>query len=72
MRRDMKITKIQLKQIIQEELNNLDIDSDDLIKLLGDIDGWIIRSGTKITKEHIRCSKKLRVIGDCNEKEKIY
>ena len=39
-----------------EVLNNPDIDSDDLIKLLGDIDGWIIRSGTKITKEHIGCS----------------
>ena len=46
-----------------EVLNKPGIDSDKLMNILPDIDGWIIRSGTKINKEHLEHSKKLRVIG---------
>ena len=36
---------------------------DELSVLLPDIDGWIIRSGTKITSNLIKNSKKLQIIG---------
>ena len=36
---------------------------DDLLSIISDIDGWIIRSGTKIQKNHILKAKKLQVIG---------
>ena len=36
---------------------------DELSVLLPDIDGWIIRSGTKITSDLIKNSKKLQIIG---------
>ena len=46
-----------------EVINKPDIDLDELMRILPDIDGWIIRSGTKINKNHLDASKKLRVIG---------
>ena len=39
------------------------ISLDELSVLLPDIDGWIIRSGTKITSDLIKNSKKLQIIG---------
>ena len=36
---------------------------DELLSLVGNIDGWIIRSGTKVDKELISQAKKLQVIG---------
>ena len=36
---------------------------DDIALVLNDIDGWIIRSGTKILEEHILKAKKLQIIG---------
>jgi len=36
---------------------------DDIFTILDDIDGWIIRSGTTILKEHILKAKKLQIIG---------
>ena len=36
---------------------------DDISLVLNDIDGWIIRSGTTILKEHILKAKKLQIIG---------
>jgi D-3-phosphoglycerate dehydrogenase len=36
---------------------------DELKKICGDYDGWVIRSGTKITAELIDAAKKLKVIG---------
>ena len=38
--------------------------NDDQIKnTLSTIDGWLIRSGTKITEDHLLLAKKLQVIG---------
>jgi D-3-phosphoglycerate dehydrogenase / 2-oxoglutarate reductase len=36
---------------------------DELKKICGEYDGWVIRSGTKITAELIEAAKKLKVIG---------
>jgi D-3-phosphoglycerate dehydrogenase len=36
---------------------------DDLKKIVADYDGWVIRSGTKITAELIQAAKNLKVIG---------
>lgn len=36
---------------------------DELKKICGDYDGWVIRSGTKITAELIEAAKNLKVIG---------
>lgn len=36
---------------------------DDIALVLNNIDGWIIRSGTKILEEHILKAKKLQIIG---------
>ena len=36
---------------------------DELTSLVSDIDGWIVRSGTKILKENFQDAKKLQVIG---------
>ena len=36
---------------------------DDIFTILDDIDGWIIRSGTTILKNHILKAKKLQIIG---------
>ena len=36
---------------------------DELMKICGDYDGWVIRSGTKITAELIAAAKNLKVIG---------
>src|SRR5262245_20788739 len=37
--------------------------ADELKKICSDYDGWVIRSGTKITSELIEAAKKLKVIG---------
>src|SRR4030067_3829909 len=36
---------------------------DELKKICADYDGWVIRSGTKITAELIEAAKNLKVIG---------
>ena len=36
---------------------------DELFLLVSDIDGWIIRSGTKVTKDLIENARKLQIIG---------
>jgi D-3-phosphoglycerate dehydrogenase len=41
----------------------LGLKPDDLKKICGDYDGWVIRSGTKITAELIEAAKNLKVIG---------
>ncbi len=46
-----------------EVINKPGVDLDQLKSILPDIDGWIIRSGTKINKTHLDHAKKLRVIG---------
>ena len=40
-----------------------DLVDDELSALISNIEGWIIRSGTTITKEHIKDAKKLQIIG---------
>jgi len=39
------------------------IPKDELLKIIGDFDGLIVRSGTKVTKEVIEAGKRLKVIG---------
>ena len=39
------------------------LSADELFSLVGEIDGWIIRSGTKVTKDLIADAKKLQIIG---------
>ena len=54
-----------------EKLRDADLDviykpspsSDALFILVSDIDGWIIRSGTRVTKDLIENAKKLQIIG---------
>ena len=46
-----------------EIINRPDISEDELESILPNINGWIIRSGTKIAEKHIREAKKLSVIG---------
>ena len=41
----------------------LGLKPDELKKICGDYDGWVIRSGTKITTELIEAAKNLKVIG---------
>ena len=53
----------KLKDSGFEVLYKPDISEDELHSVLSDIDGWIIRSGTKITKEFIEDAKKLQIIG---------
>ena len=52
-----------LKEAGFEVLLKPSISSDELQSFIGEIDGWIIRSGTKITKEFIADAKKLQIIG---------
>jgi D-3-phosphoglycerate dehydrogenase / 2-oxoglutarate reductase len=39
------------------------IPQDELIKIIGEYEGIIIRSGTKVTKEVIEAGRKLKVVG---------
>src|SRR4026208_822215 len=41
----------------------LGLKPDDLKKICADYDGWVIRSGTRITAELVDAAKKLKVIG---------
>ena len=48
--------------------NNCDIidcvnDKNKIDKIISEIDGWIIRSGTKISSDNIKMANKLQVIG---------
>ncbi len=52
-----------LKESTFEVIYKPDDSIDDISLVLNDIDGWIIRSGTKILKEHILKAKKLQIIG---------
>ncbi len=53
----------KLKNAGFEVIYKPDISSDELLSFVSQIDGWIIRSGTKITKELIEDAKKLQIIG---------
>jgi len=53
----------KLKDAGIEVLYKPESSSDEIRSMLSDIDGWIIRSGTKINKEFIQDSKKLQIIG---------
>ena len=46
-----------------EVVYKLDLTTDELLIVCKDIDGWIIRSGTKISKDNITNSNKLQIIG---------
>ena len=52
-----------LKESGFEILLKPNITSDELQTFVSEIDGWIIRSGTKITKELIKDAKQLQIIG---------
>ena len=52
-----------LKESGFEILLKPNISSDELQSLIGNIDGWIIRSGTKISKDFINDAKQLQIIG---------
>ncbi len=52
-----------LKESGFEVLLKPNITSDELQACVSEIDGWIIRSGTKITKELIKDAKQLQIIG---------
>ena len=58
---DLGIEK--LKDAGLEVIYKPDSDEDEIHSMLGDIDGWIIRSGTQINKDYIQDSKKLQIIG---------
>ena len=53
----------QLKDAGLEVLYKPESSEDEIHSMLSDIDGWIIRSGTKINKEFIHDAKKLQIIG---------
>jgi len=53
----------QLKDAGLEVLYKPESSEDEIHSMLSDIDGWIIRSGTKINKEFISDAKKLQIIG---------
>ena len=40
-----------------------DLDDNGIKEVITDIDGWIVRSGTKATKELIKTARQLKVIG---------
>ncbi|MBR73414.1 MAG: phosphoglycerate dehydrogenase, partial [Dehalococcoidaceae bacterium] len=52
-----------LKKNNMEIIYKPELSSNELLKISKNVDGWIIRSGTKISKEHIANSKKLQIIG---------
>ena len=52
-----------LKKSGIEVLYKPGVNLDQLKNVLPDVHGWIIRSGTKINKDHLHYMKKLRVIG---------
>ena len=52
-----------LKEGEIEVIYEPNIEVDELKKVIGDIDGWIVRSGTKVTKDLIKKTKKLQIIG---------
>jgi len=53
----------KLKDIGYDVLYRPDSSEDEIHSLLHDIDGWIIRSGTKITKDFIQDANRLQIIG---------
>jgi len=53
----------KLKNAGFEVIYKPDTSNDELLSLISNIDGWIIRSGTKITQELLEDSKKLQIIG---------
>ena len=48
-----------------EVINKPGVDLDQLKSILPDIDGWIIRSGTKINKTHLDHAKKIESNWTC-------
>ena len=52
-----------LREAEYEVVYKINPSSDELTSLISDIDGWIVRSGTKISKENIEDAKKLQIIG---------
>ena len=53
----------QLRESNLEVIYKPKISSDELYSIISDIDGWIIRSGTKISSDIISQAKKLQIIG---------
>ena len=52
-----------LREAEFEVIYKINPQKDELTSLVSDIDGWIVRSGTKILKENFQDAKKLQVIG---------
>ena len=52
-----------LKENNIEIIYEPDLSAEELLKVSVNVDGWIIRSGTKISKENIVNSRKLQIIG---------
>ena len=46
-----------------ELIYKTDLDDNGIKEVISDVDGWIVRSGTKATKELIRAARQLKVIG---------
>ena len=52
-----------LKDANLKVVYNTDANKEDLLKIISDIDGWIIRSSTDIDEDLIHAARKLQVIG---------
>ena len=53
----------QLREADLEVIYKPKLPEDELYSIISDIDGWIIRSGTKISKDIIKHAKKLQIVG---------
>ena len=53
----------QLREANLEVIYKPKLPEDELYSIISDIDGWIIRSGTKISKDIIKHAKKLQIVG---------
>tara|TARA_Y100000590_G_C15709021_1_gene1009670 strand:+ start:492 stop:2072 length:1581 start_codon:yes stop_codon:yes gene_type:complete len=53
----------QLREANLEVIYKPKLSDDELYSVISDIDGWIIRSGTKISEDFINHAKKLQIIG---------
>ncbi|MFQ6607788.1 MAG: phosphoglycerate dehydrogenase [Fidelibacterota bacterium] len=57
------VGKSILKSASLKIIEKIDTPTEQLKKILPDIDGWIVRSGTKVTQELLKEATKLKVIG---------
>ena len=58
-----KICGTKFKELGHELVEKPGIKKDELIKIIGEYDGLVVRSGTKVTKEIIDAGVKLKIIG---------